>query len=188
MGEKAISIYTYEAYLAVEAESELKYEFHDGMITAMAGGTPEHGIIASNFIQSLPKFDSCTIFSSDVKIHIQSSNRTFYPDASIVCGDYQRSEKDKNALVNPILILEVLSESTAAFDRGAKFSNYRKISSLREYVLISQDEAMVDTYFRTESGLWEIKTILGLETEVELKSVNCKISMRDIYRMLPNIS
>ena len=95
MEGKTISTYTYEAYLAVETESELKYEFHDGMITAMAGGTPEYGIIASNFIQSLPKFDSCTIFSSDVKIYIQSPNRTFYSDASIVCGDYQRSEKIK---------------------------------------------------------------------------------------------
>jgi len=187
MGEKAVSTYTYEAYLAVEAESELKYEFHNGMITAMAGGTPEHGIIASNFMRTLPEFKSCTIFPSDVKIHIPLTNRTIYPDASVVCGDYLKSEKDKNAIINPILILEVLSASTVAFDRGEKFTHSRQIPSLREYVLISQDEAVVDTYYRTDDGTWEIQTISGLSEKVMLKSIDCKIAMGDIYRLVPNI-
>ena len=82
----------------------------------------------------------CAIFTSDVKVHISSTNRTFYPDASIVCGPYEKSDKDPNAITNPLLILEVLSESTAAFDRGTKFTHYRQIRSLKEYVLISQDE------------------------------------------------
>lgn len=148
---------TYQAYLALEAESETKYEFHDGMITAMAGGTLEHGQIAVNFtteagIGLKSNKRPCIIYSSDVKVHIASSRRTYYPDASIVCGQPIRSDQDAHAITNPILILEVLSDSTASFDRGPKFSHYRQIDSLKEYVIISQTEAMVDTYFRTEDG------------------------------------
>jgi Uma2 family endonuclease len=123
MGEKAISTYSYDSYLALEAESETKYEFHDGFITAMAGGSPEHGQIAGNFIWAIGSAinksgKSCITYTSDVKVHIASARRTFYPDASIVCTQPERSEKDPQAITNPILILEVLSESTAAFDRG----------------------------------------------------------------------
>lgn len=182
-----MSNYTYEAYLALEVESEIKHEYHDGMITAMAGGTIEHGIISSNFMRALPELKECAIFPSDVKIHISASNRTFYPDASIVCGSFEKSEKDKNAIINPILILEVLSESTAAFDRGEKFAHYRQIPSLKEYILIGQTVAVVDTYYRTENGTWEIQTISGLTEKVLLKSIDCEISMEDIYRLVPDL-
>jgi len=193
MAEKAISTYTYEAYLALEAESEIKYEFHDGMITAMAGGTPEHALIAGNFIGEVnnklrKRAKPCGTFSSDVKIHIESTNRSYYPDATVVCGEFVKSKKDKNAITNPILILEVLSESTAAFDMGTKFAHYRQIPSLKEYVLISQDEAVVDTYYRTEDGTWEIQTIMGLSEGVQLKSIKCEIAMSDIYRLVPEIT
>lgn len=188
MRKQAPGNYSYETYLTFEAKSELKHEFHDGMITAMAGGTLEHGIITSNFIRALPKIDSWTIFPSDVKVHISETNRTFYPDTSIVCGEYKKSEKDQHAITNPVLILEVLSESTAAFDRGEKFTHYRQIPSLREYILISQNVAVVDTYYRTDNGTWEIQTITGLSEIVHLKSVDSKIAMEDIYRLVPGIS
>lgn len=192
MGEIALSNSTYQAYLALEAESDAKYEFHDGMITAMAGGTLEHGQIAMNAARALGNAleaanKPCITYSSDVKVHIASSRRTFYPDASIVCGKAIRSEKDPNALSNPILILEVLSDSTASFDRGAKFTHYRQMDSLKEYVLISQSEAMVDTYYRTEDGTWEINTITDLMALVRLKSIDCEIRMADIYRLVPGI-
>lgn len=129
MAEKGSSNHTYKDYLALEAESDVKYEYHDGFIVAMAGGSPEHGLIAGNFISSvngalLGGSKPCATFTSDVKVHIGATNRIYYPDASIVCGPYQRSPKDANALTNPILILEVLSESTMAFDRRAKFAHY----------------------------------------------------------------
>ena len=192
MGEKALSTYTYEDYLALEADSNEKLEFHGGYIIAMAGGTPEHGLIAGNFIgavnQSLREADkNCSTFTSDVKVHIASANRGFYPDASIVCGPFEKSEKDPKAITNPILILEVLSESTQALDRGTKFTHYRQLPSLKEYVLISQEEASVDTYFRRENGLWEIRTIMGLNEHVELKSIACTLAMEEIYRLVPGM-
>lgn len=193
MGETALSNQTYEAYLALEAESEVKYEFHDGFISAMAGGTPEHGLIAMNFSTGLNSEiqrnnKPCAVYSSDVKMRIEHTNRTFYPDASVVCDKAEKSTKDPQALTNPVLILEVLSESTAAFDRGAKFAHYRQIESLREYVLVSQNEPMVDTYYRTDDGTWEIQTITNITDKVVLKSLDCEIPMSDIYRMVPGIS
>lgn len=192
MGEPAISRYTYEAYLALEAESEMKYEYHDGFIIAMAGGTPEHGQIAGNFIRfsgnalsAIGK--SCIVYTSDVKVHLESSNRSFYPDASIVCGLPQKSSKDPHALTNPILVLEVISESTKGFDLGAKFTHYRQIPTLREYVIIRQDQALVDTYYLTDSGMWDIKTYSDLKEAVHLKSIDCQISMADIYWLVPGI-
>ena len=133
------------------------------------------------------KQKSCITYSSDVKVHIARSRRTFYPDASVVCGKAETAEQDPNALTNPILILEVLSDSTANFDRGAKFTHYREIESLREYVLVSQSEAAVDTYYRTDDGTWEINTITGLQAQVILKSIDCTVQMADIYRLVPGI-
>ena len=192
MGEKAIADYTYEAYLELEAGSDTRYEFHDGFIVSLAGGSPEHGLIAGNFIGATfsdlkASGKNCHTYSSDVKIHISSARRTFYPDASIVCGKPEKSEQDPNAITNPILILEVLSDSTEAFDRGGKFSHYRKLKSLKEYVLVSQKEPLVDTYFRTENGSWEITTITGLDRMVVLKSIGCEIAMADLYRLVPGI-
>jgi Uma2 family endonuclease len=192
MGEKSLANYTYEAYLALEAESKIKYEYHDGYIVAMAGGSPEHGLIAGNFISAVNRTfqansKSCAVFTSDVKVHIKSTNRSYYPDASVVCGKFEKSDKDKQAIINPLLILEVLSESTVAVDRGAKFTHYRQIPSLKEYVLISQDEAVVDTYYRVDDGLWEIQTTIGLLEKVVLKSISSEIAMSEIYRMVPDL-
>lgn len=192
MGEKKISSHSYDAYLTLEAESGVKYEFHDGFIVAMAGGTLEHGQVGGNFIRTagnvlIENGKPCSVFTSDVKIHIASARRSYYPDASIVCGTPERSSKDRNALINPILILEVLSDSTEAFDRGAKFNYYRELPSFQEYVLISQEEALVDTYFRTKDNTWEINSYRGLDAMVPLKSIDCEISMTDIYWLVPGI-
>ena len=192
MGAKALGNQTYEEYLKLESSSEVKYEFHDGFITAMAGGTLAHGQISGNTLRAIGNsldsaLKSCIVYTADVKIHIESSRRTFYPDLSIVCGEPCTSDKDPHALLNPLLVVEVLSESTEAFDRGAKFSHYRRIPSLKEYVLVSQSEPFVDTYFRRESGFWEIQSHEGWEAEVPLQSIACKISMKEIYRLVKDI-
>lgn len=192
MQENALSSYGYDAYLALENDAEVKYEYHDGQIIAMAGGSPQHGLISVNFITATnlalqQQAQTCRIFSSDVKIRIDATNRTYYPDASIVCGPFEVSEKDKNAIVNPILILEVLSESTEAFDRGAKFAHYRKLPSFREYILIHQEQVMIDTYYKHGEGLWDIRTFTELADVVHLKSIDCKVNVSDIYRLVPGI-
>ena len=192
MGEKALSEYTYEDYLELEVNPKEKYEYHDGYISAMAGGTPEHGQIAVNVTtgirNGLEKAKKpCITYSSDVKVHVKATKRTYYPDASVICEKPERSLIDKNALTNPILVIEVLSESTAAFDRGNKFTHYRKIPTLREYVLVSQTEAIVDTYYRLDSGAWEIETIEGLDSQVALKSLGIQVAMKAIYYLVPGI-
>ncbi|MEM6632779.1 MAG: Uma2 family endonuclease [Bacteroidota bacterium] len=192
MGEKALATYSYKEYLVLEASSEQKYEYHGGLIAAMAGGTLAHGQLATNFGKlvgnEIDKVDiSCNTYSSDVKVRIESADRTFYPDFSVVCGEPQTSEKDPNALINPLLIVEVLSESTVAFDRGAKFSHYRQIQTLKEYVLISQSEPLVDVYYRTENGTWDINTYMELSESIHLKSLECAIQMEGVYRRVPGI-
>lgn len=192
MAEKALTSYSYQKYLDLEASSSTKYEFHGGFITAMSGGTLAHGQIAVNTAycvsDEIAKANKpCNSYSSDIKVRIETADRTFYPDFSVVCGEVLTAEKDPNALINPLLILEVLSESTVAFDRGAKFSHYRQISSLKEYVLVSQHEAMVDVFYRTKDGTWEIHTYTNLEDSVQLKSLDCSISMAAVYRRVPGI-
>ena len=192
MGQKALSTYSYQEYLEIENNSDQKWEFHDGFITAMAGGTPEHSQISVNItrafgnaIESAKK--PCITYGSDLKIHVEASRRSFYPDASVVCEKPERAENDKHAIVNPILVLEVLSDSTAEMDRGTKFTHYRKIPTLKEYVLVSQTEAKVDTYYRLDSGAWEIHTIEGVESVVKLKSLGVDISMQAIYFQVEGI-
>lgn len=180
----------YEAYLSLSQHSDAKYEYHDGYVTAMAGGSPEHGQITTNTGRAIgnaleAQQKECIVYSSDVRVRIEQSNRTFYPDLSVVCDALKKSEKDPSALLNPILIIEVLSDSTANFDRGNKFAHYRKIPSLQEYVLISQHEAIVDAYFQAQAGLWEIQTVIGMAEKVLLKSIPCEIAMADLYRLVP---
>lgn len=187
MGVKAIARYSYADYLALEAESEVKHEFHDGYLVAMAGGTLTHGRITMNISRAMANAidatnKGCEVLPSDVKVMIEHANRAFYPDASIVCGELEVSDRDPHAIINPILLVEVLSKNTAAFDRGAKFHHYRELDALREYLLISQEEYMVDTYYRTDNGTWEINTYLDPQAEIPLKSVGISLKMADVYR------
>ncbi|MEL6653861.1 MAG: Uma2 family endonuclease [Bacteroidota bacterium] len=190
MTQVAVAKYDYEAYLAVEKEPGNKYEYHNGMITAMAGGTPEHGMITMNIGRALGNAlekEPCSVLSSDVKVRIEVSNRTFYPDVSVVCGEIQKSERDVNAIINPKLIVEVLSESTASFDLGEKFAHYRKLTSLEQYIIISQESPLVHTYYRTQDGTWEIQTFAEAKEKIELKSIRATIEMADIYRRVSGI-
>lgn len=189
MAEKSSSGSSYAHYLELEQNPEVKYEFHDGLITAMAGGTLKHGQITSNVNRalgnSLAEQDKpCITYSSDVKVRISSTNRTFYPDLSVVCEQPETSEIDQHAITNPQLLIEVLSKNTAAFDRGAKFTHYRQLPSLREYVLISQDEIMVDTYYRTDDGTWEIESYQSIKQLVILKSLGVEVEMEEVYRLV----
>lgn len=192
MRKKALSSYSYQDYLDLEKDPEIRYEFHDGFIVAMAGGTPQHGLICMNFSIALgnsiqAKGLQCGIYSSDVKVRIERTNRTFYPDASVVCEPPVTSEKDKNAITNPNLILEVLSDSTALFDMGEKFAHYRQIESLREYVLVSQTESLVIANYRTPDGTWDISTYFSMEDVVVLQSMGVELRMTDIYRLAEGI-
>ena len=176
-----------EQYIAIERENDTRYEYHNGEIFVMAGGTVPHNDISGNiFYETTAKLraknSSCRPFNNDMKIQIQDEHRFVYPDMSVICGDPERSEHYNDALTNPIVIIEVLSESTAGYDRGGKFFLYRKIKTLQQYILIEQDTPEIDIYTRNQGDLWHIKRVSGLENSLLLQSLEIEIPLKDIYR------
>ncbi len=151
--------YTISEYLAFEQDASEKHEYRDGWIVAMAGGTYNHGVIAANLIRELGnalKGKPCRVADSTVRVRIPRTPLYTYPDMTIVCGEAQFDSLDGSGktLINPRVIVEVLSSSTEAYDRGEKFSRYRHLDSLEEYVVVSQDSPNVETFFRYPEGGW----------------------------------
>ncbi len=177
---------TVKEYIQFENDSNEKYEFHAGKIFAHAGGTVNHGKISGNVYNELRtqlknKKSDCLPFNSDVKLFIKSSNSYVYPDSMVVCAE-EESDVEKNALTNPILIVEVLSKSTAAYDRGDKLYLYRSIPSLKEYVLIEQDKYLVDVHYKHKnSDLWGLKRYEGIDKTVQLQSLGIEITMKELF-------
>lgn len=179
--------YTYEEYLAYERDSAMKHEFFDGEILAMAGGSPRHSAIALRIGSALDAGlgPGCTAFQSDLKIRVLATGRVTYPDASIVCGPLDRDPADHtgHTITNPLLLAEVLSPSTEEVDRSSKWHDYQLIPSLREYVLVSQNQPRVEVYRRQPSGSWEYFDVR--EGIVELAS-GATLDLSAIYRDLPD--
>ncbi|MEO1517469.1 MAG: Uma2 family endonuclease [Bacteroidota bacterium] len=176
-----------QEYIAQELETHTKYEYHDGEIFALAGGTINHGVLCSNIFSELSielrrKKSDCNPFTSEVKLHIVSKNVFVYPDAMVICGDMKESPTDKNSIVNPILVAEVLSKSTSHYDRGDKFFFYKQIPTLQEYVLIEQEKAIVDVYYKAPTvDLWRINRYEGIESTIKIESLQIEIKMSDLY-------
>src|SRR5919206_4091804 len=149
-----------EEYLAIERKAEYKSEYFDGVVYAMAGGSERHNLIAANIIIALGvqlRDRPCRVYPSDLKVRVPNSRKFFYPDVSVVCGETQFADEERDVVLNPIVVVEVLSESTAAFDRGKKFQSYQQIESLQEYLLVSQDEFVVEHFLRQEGGWFYTK-------------------------------
>ena len=181
MGEPATQT-TYAEYLALEAESEVRLEFVDGWVYAMAGGTPEHARLAMSMgaqVSLALSSRGCAVYTSDLKLRIDATNRSTYADVVVVCGPEQVSEIDKHAITNPTIIVEVLSPTTEAADRGEKWRHYRHLASLREYVLVSQGEAYVEV-FRREGDEWILRSNVA-GGQVELPSQGVSIAVDAIY-------
>ncbi len=175
---------TYAEYLAAEEKSDFKHEYLRGEVFAMAGGTIEQGALAAGMIGVLMRQlrdRPCRVYSSDVRVRIRETDLTTYPDISAVCGRLETDDEDNYAIVNPVLLVEVLSDSTEAYDRGEKAAHYRKLPSLREYVLVSQREARIEVFRRNEAGRWELYEARRGET-IELASVGCSIDVDEVYR------
>jgi len=174
---------TYAEYVRQEEASATKHEFINGEIFAMAGGTPEHGALALGFAGELRAAlggRACRAYSSDVRVLVESTGASFYPDLSVVCGALETATADRNAVVNPVVLVEVLSEGTEASDRGAKAMHYRRIPSLKEFVLVSQSTRLVEVQRRNERGVWELY-FFGEGERVELTSLGISIAVDAIY-------
>jgi Uma2 family endonuclease len=171
-------------YLALERKAEFKSEYIDGVVYALAGGTERHGLLAANIIIALGvqlRSSSCRVYTSDVKVSTVNLQRFFYPDLSVVCGETEFADDQKDVILNPILIVEVSSESTAAYDRGKKFLSYQQIDSLQEYLLVSQDEVLIEGYTRQGNDTWLYTKVTDLEGGLALPSVNCTLALKDVY-------
>jgi Uma2 family endonuclease len=146
-------------YLEFEATADVKHEYLDGEVYAMAGGTIAHGALAIAMGTALSNALAgrrCRVLSSDVRVRAQATGLSTYPDLSVVCGQIETAPDDPHGVLNPVVIVEVLSDSTEAYDRGAKAAHYRRIPSLREYVLVNQREPLIEVYRRNERSNWEL--------------------------------
>jgi len=173
-----------EEYLALERQAEYKSEYVDGVMYAMAGGSERHNLIAANTIIAIGvqlRNRPCRVYPSDLKVRVPNSKRFFYPDVSVVCGEIRFADDERDVILNPILVVEVLSESTAAYDRGKKFLSYQQIDSLQEYLLITQDEVIAEHYVRQNNDTWLYTKAVGLEATLTLPSIECEVTLSDIY-------
>ena len=189
MSELATKRYTFLEYLDLEESSDIKHEYRNGLVYAMAGGSYEHNLIGGNTIKSIgnmldKKGSDCKTLTSDMKIYIEAINEAVFPDISILCGNPEFPQGTKNAIKNPSLIIEVLSKSIEAYDRGNKFLKYRQLPSFKEYVLISQYEPKVESFYRHDESFWRISTALGLDSSIHLYSIDCDIALKDIYAFI----
>lgn len=179
--------YTIQEYLSLEKDSPERHEYYAGEIFAMSGGSLDHGAIAFNWCGELKaalKGKDCRAFTSDVKVRIEAEDAFVYPDVSLVCGEIETYGDNDQVLVNPHLIIEVLSDSTEGYDRGAKFFKYQRIPSLKEYVIASQNSPDVEVFRRTEEGWKVYDHYHGLEVSAHLDTLDAEISMAEIYRSI----
>lgn len=174
-------------YLAFERESDIKHEYINGEIFAMTGASENHNLISVNILTSLKsqlRGKGCKVYPADMRVRVQATGEYFYPDASAVCEKAQFAENIFDSLINPSLIIEVLSPSTERYDRGKKFQIYRKIETFKEYVLISQDNPHIEHYAINQAGKWELTDVIGLDNSLKLLSVGCTLDMNEVYDLV----
>lgn len=183
MSVPATSYLTAEEYLAIERSSELRHEYLDGEMVAMTGGSADHSLVIGNLVAELRgqlKGRPCRVYPTDLRVLAPSGLFT-YPDVVVVCGESQFRDAQRDTLLNPTLIVEVLSPTTESYDRGRKFEHYRSLDSLREYLLVSQDHALVEQFLRQEGAAWLFKETAGLDQVLALPSIQCELALTEIY-------
>lgn len=176
--------YTPEEYLALEEKAEYRSEFDDGIITVMAGGTLNHARKIRNTDRtfSAKLTNACESLTTDVKVRVEDYRKFYYPDVLVICGEPIFYQKRKDIIVNPILIVEVLSDSTEAKDRGEKMLAYRTLGSLREYILVSQEKAVVEQFSKKSDGDWIHRATIGLKSVVKFESIKIEMILEEIYQ------
>ncbi len=184
MGAAEKILYPIVEYLELEDKSQEKHEYHDGYIIDMAGGTAPHSKICNNVSFALTlglKGKKCSSYNSDLKILAEKVNSYYYPDASVICGELEFDENRKDIVKNPTVIIEVLSKSTALFDRTEKFWNYRTIPTFKEYVLISQDKPLIEVFHKNEGNKWVLSDAYGLDESILLESIGVELKLEDVF-------
>jgi Uma2 family endonuclease len=176
--------FTIEEYLQMERASDVKHEYYQGEIFAMAGASNRHITISSNLIAELHqrlKTSPCFPYGSDMRIHIPENTLFTYPDISIICGEINTFDKDKDTALQPIILIEILSKTTRDYDRGGKFKLYRDIPTLKEYMLVDSENICVEIFRINEHNHWELEEYKNLQEIVTLPAIGVSVSMEDIY-------
>ena len=176
--------YSPEDYFELENEAEYRSEYFRGEIFAMAGGTPNHNRLMLNFANLLNtafKGRSCEAFASDLRVQIDKEKHYTYPDVTAICGEIVFAENRKDTVCNPVLIAEILSDSTKDYDRGSKFTAYRNIESLRDYVLIEQNRVHIEHFSKENDGTWRLREYFNSEDMLILESLGVGVPICEIY-------
>ena len=175
---------TPEEYLEIERKAEHKSEYYQGEMFAMAGGSRRHNLIVVNISAELRqrlKARPCEVYPSDMRQRVSPVGLYTYPDTSVVCGEPKFADDQKDTLLNPVLIVEVLSDSTRDYDRGRKFQYYRSLPSLREYLTVEQDSPHVELWARQDEGGWLLTEFGDLGQTVQLASIDCTLPLAEVY-------
>ena len=171
-------------YLEIERAADFKSEFFGGEMFAMAGGTPQHSLIGTNLaaeFRNRLKTHDCVPYNGDLRIKVETTGLYTYPDLSVICGPLQFAEGTNDTVVNPTLLVEVLSDSTEAYDRGKKFEHYRQIPSLQEYLLASQKEPRIQQFIRQADGRWLLNEAAGLDVALDLPALRISLSLNEVF-------
>lgn len=178
---------TWDEYLELERTTDTRHEYLDGEAWAMAGGTPRHSAVIVNTIGELHavlRGRPCRVYESNTKVYVEDTDLASYPDVAVVCGPPVRAAHDKNVVTNPTVLVEVLSPSTAAWDRGGKFAHYQHVPTLKHYVLVDPEQVRVELFTRQEDGSWRY-TLHGAGAEVRLDAVDVTLAVDSLYVDLP---
>ena len=176
--------YTPQEYLTLERGSQQKNEYLNGDIFAMGGASERHNIIVGNVLASIHgqlRGRPCKVYSSDMRVKIDATGLYTYPDVVALCGEAQFDDEQQDTLLNPGVIIEVLSRSTEGYDRGEKFAHYRRVDTLKEYVLISQERRRVEWYVRQPDNQWLMSEAYQIQESLLLPSIICTLLITDIY-------
>lgn len=174
---------TPEEYLALERKADVRSEYDNGYMYAMSGASRKHKLAAGNLFREIStqlKGRPCEAYTGDMRVQVDVTGLFSYPDVTVVCGERRFLDREVDTLLNPTVIVEVLSPSTEAYDRGAKFAHYRRLTSLREYVLVAQDTVLVERYSRQGED-WLLTELSRLDDVLRLESIGCHVPLREIY-------
>ena len=175
---------TPEQYLEIERQAEFKSEYFAGRMFAMAGGSTKHSLISGNvyaLIWAQLRKKPCFTFNSDMKVCVDETGLYTYPDISVVCGEVKYTDGHRDMIENPVVIIEVLSPTTEGYDRGAKFGHYQEISSLAEYLLVSQEAMRIEHYVRQDDHQWLLSNHFGPDAVVKIASIDCDLPLAEVY-------
>lgn len=178
---------TRDEYLAQERRADYKSEYYQGETFAMAGASREHNLIVGNLVGEMRnhlKERPCEVYPSDMRVKVSATGLYTYPDVTVVCGTPEFEDDHSDILLNPTVLVEVLSDSTEAYDRGAKSEQYRKLPSLAEYLLIAQDRVHVEHYVRQPDDGWLLREVAEADSSVALDSIPIVLLVPEIYRQV----